>query len=82
MAKSRFMMGYMMYCKTELPENEKPKEDTNLFTDITSGITKGITDLTKTTTNILQMGVNFVIPLNIFWDKVFCIMATSKSYVL
>lgn len=56
----------MIHGETEL---EDPK-DSNI-----------VNTLTKTTTDFLTIGINFVLPVNIFWDKVFCLMATSKSYV-
>lgn len=75
MQKSRFMMSYLFYCEIKPdPKEEKSKNVALAAVDMVKG-------LTKTATNMLTLGVNFMIPLNIFWDKVFCIMATSKSYV-
>lgn len=84
MQKSRFMLGYMTHCVTELEQEKKAddKKDKNIVTGMVTGITDLTKGIIKTGTNMLQIGVNFMIPLNIFWDKVFCMMATSKSYVV
>lgn len=77
MRKTRFMMGFMMHSETDTKEEFKPKEDGDLLNQ-TKNIMSGIT---KTTADMLTMGINILVPLDLFWDKVFCIMGTSKNYV-
>lgn len=71
--KSRFMMGFCSHSLTDKADDVAPTDPTD--------IKKVVSGVTKTATDFLTVGINFVLPTNIFWNKVFCIMATPKSYV-
>lgn len=77
--KSRFIMGMVAHSKTS-PQN-KEKKDQNIASKMISGVTDKIT---SSASSIFSMGVssiNFILPGNLMWNTVFCVMATSKSYV-
>lgn len=76
MRNTRFMMGHMLHTDTEIKEEEKRPENGDIL-----GHTKNfMTGIANTTKEMMALGAN-LIPLNLFWDEVFCIMATSKNYV-
>lgn len=71
--KSRFMMSFCSHTLTD-------KSDQNLTTD-PADLKNVVNGMTKTATTFLTTGINFVLPTNIFWNKVFCVMASCKSFV-
>ena len=66
--RTRFMMSMATHSSTKHADQLQQDEE----------LVKGIT---KTATNMFKLGVNFVIPFDILWNKVYMVMATSKSYV-
>ncbi len=72
--KSRFMMGFCSHSLTDKADDSIPTDPTD--------IKKVVNGVTKTATAFLTVGINFVLPTNIFWNKVFCIMVTPKSFVV
>lgn len=75
--RNRFMSSFAKHTTTKREEGEILKNE-NIALKYTTGLVKGVTSIA---TNLISTGINFVLPANLFWDNMFCVLATSKSYV-
>jgi hypothetical protein len=70
-----------LHHSTTAPQKADVRDDKNIAEKMFDGVTD---TLTTGATTIFSLGVdslNFIMPGNLFWNNVFCIMATTKSYV-
>lgn len=81
MRTSRFMMGTVLH-STTAPQQVEKQDDKNIAEMMYHGVTDTITTSATTIFSLGMDSLNFMLPGNLFWDNVFCIMATTKSYVL
>ena len=77
---SRFMMANLIHSTTE-PQKADVRDDKNIAEKVIGGVTGTITSSATTIFSLGMDSLNFILPGNLFWDNVFCIMATTKSYV-
>ncbi len=74
MRESRYMMSFAMHgCKVHADQLQGTMDNP-------LDVKKMMDGMTKTATTFITMGLNFVIPINLFWDKVFLMMVTSKNF--
>ncbi len=76
--KNRFMSSFAKHTTTKREEGEILKDE-NIALKMATGMVKGVTSIATT---IIGTGMSFVLPANLFWDNMFCVLATSKSYVI
>jgi hypothetical protein len=78
--KSRFYFGFVSHCMTLKSDGiQAPDDLTN--PNVVAAVNNVVDGITKTATSFLKVGVNFVLPTNIFWNKRFCVMSTAKNFV-
>ena len=78
--KTRFFFGFVSHCMTLKSDDiQTPDDVTN--PNVVAAVNNVVDGITKTATSFLKVGVNFVLPTNIFWNDRFCAMATAKNYV-
>ena len=75
--KNRFVFSVSKHSTTKREETEILKNQ-NIAMKVTGEV---FNNITSTATNIFSTGMNLLLPNNLFWDTLFCVMATSKSYV-
>lgn len=78
--KTRFIMANLIHSTTE-PQKAEKKNDKNIAEKMIGGVTDTITNSASSIFSLGMDSLNFILPGNLFWDSVFCVMATSKSYV-
>ena len=74
------MMGMLTHSTTN-PQDNKDKSDQNIAAKMFSGVTDTITSSANTIFSVGMSGINFILPGNLLWDTLFCVMATNKSFV-
>lgn len=77
---SRFIMSTLFHSTTE-PQKADVRDDKNIAEMMFDGMTDTITTGATTIFSLGMNSLNFILPGNLFWNKTFCIMATTKSYV-
>lgn len=80
--ENKFVIGVLQHTTTEPQKSKSGNEDKNIAEKVIHGFTDKLTSGATSLFSFGKSGLNFILPGNLFWDKVFCIMATSKSYVL
>lgn len=74
MRQNRFIIAKMTHSITKKTES---KQDANIIENLAGGLKSGVTSIL----NVGISGLNFILPGNLFWNKVFCVLATPKSWV-
>lgn len=79
---NRLLTAYLLHSTAERKDLDAgEKEKSNIAMDVVKGIGKGVTGVASTVLNLGMSGLNFMLPQNLFWQSIFCVMACSKSYV-
>ncbi len=75
MKKSRFMFGMTKHSTTKPQEHEKGDQD---FGEQVANRISNVASIGK---NMFSAGLNFILPNNLFFDNLFYVLCTSKSYL-
>lgn len=78
--EANFKCGKLRWATTKL-EAEEVAKNHGLALNLIFGITKGVTKMVTTGLSLVTSGINFILPSNLFWDNIFCVMATARSFV-
>ena len=79
--ENKFIFSLLTHSTTDSQKQKSGGDDKNIAEKVISGFTDKLTMGASTLFSFGKSGLNFILPGNLFWDKIFMIMATSKSYV-
>lgn len=71
----------MLTHSTTDPQKESSGDDQNIIGKVISGFTGTLTMGASALYSLGKSGLKFILPSNLFWNNIFMVMATSKSYV-
>ena len=81
-AQKHLIFHYLNYSTTKAQEEQTEQGETGRTRAVMRGLSNSIVSTTSSIIGLGVAGLKFMLPANLFWTKILCVMATSKSYVL